>query len=110
MSPISQNLDILWKEVMLDKLILIQEVIQHLIFIIGWLDSIDNFVGPNNSGKSRALIDIEKSTDNPKMQRRRSNKQILIKPLSEDEAKRNWIFMLSQTRMKSMRGMLFYLG
>lgn len=69
------------------------------------------FVGPNNSGKSRALIDIENQLTTRNAAQGEVIKQILIKPLSEDEAKRKLnLYKLSQTGMKSMRGMLFYLG
>ncbi|MEF4794063.1 AAA family ATPase [Escherichia coli] len=46
------------------------------------------FVGPNNSGKSRALIDIENQLTTRNAAQGEVIKQILIKPLSEDEAKK----------------------
>ncbi|WNY84218.1 ATP-binding protein [Cronobacter dublinensis] len=46
------------------------------------------FVGPNNSGKSRALIDIESQLTVRNSTQGEVIKQIIIKPLSEHEAKR----------------------
>lgn len=46
------------------------------------------FVGPNNSGKSRALIDIENQLTIRNAMQGEVIKQIIIKPLSKDEAKR----------------------